>query len=404
MLFVNGTAEAITGFARDGLIGSALTDLVHPADREPLEGVIRSVLAGTNLEAFDLDLVTTGGGSICVSVATSTVLSRSAAVILSFRDVTAERALESELEQTKDFLEKLIDSAVDAIIASDMQGRVVIFNSGAERIYGHKAEEVVGIMPVTDLYPDGVAKQVLRMLVSSEHGGVGRLEQTRRDILSASGELIPVMMTASIIYDDGKEVATVGIFADLRERLRMEERLASAQHQLREREKEAAIAELAGAAAHELNQPLTSILATASMLERTMKEADQATKRRLGIIVTEAERMAELVRKIGRIVRYETKVYVGGSNILDLEASTDHPPAPPLFAKRAVSEALPAPPDDGELTDELPGPKVSKEDEVTAEHRRNSELRASAQTTRMRPIDLPGEEPPADSSDSPGER
>ena len=439
MLFVNGTAEAITGFAGDGLIGTALTDLVHSADREPLESVLRSVLAGTNLEAFDLDLITTGGGTICVSVTTSTVLARSEAVILSFRDVTAQRALEAELEQTKDFLEKLIDSAIDAIVAADMSGRVILFNSGAEAVTGYQASEVLGVVPIAELYPDKAESQVLSMLRSPEHGGVGRLETTHREILSKHGERIPVNMTASIIYEDGNEVATVGIFTDLRERLLMEEQLVETQRQLREREKQAAIADLAGAAAHELNQPLTSILASASMLVRS-NDSNPTTARRLDVIIAEAERMAELVRKIGRIVRYETKEYVGSSSILDLERSTrgdsidtiiendsdsdseggdgataaetdegttsGRPTRVPdddtnPLVQRSKIEPLPAvktacadetsdettdedKPKNKPSSEELPGPP--HDDEVTAEHRFSKKVREWAKTLRIKPL------------------
>jgi hypothetical protein len=44
--------------------------------------------------------------------------------------------------------------------------------------------------------------------------------------------------------------------------------------------------------------------------------------RAVDIILREAERMAEIVRKIGRITRYETKAYVGSTQILDLDKST----------------------------------------------------------------------------------
>jgi PAS domain S-box-containing protein len=325
ILFVNGAAESITGFARDGLVGSPLVDLVPPEQRAPVEEVIRSVLGGTNLEAFDLDLSTTSGEPICVSVTTSTVLAKSGAVILSFRDVTAERALESELQQTKDFLERIIDSAVDSIVAADMQGRVVLFNPGAERLFGYTAEEVIGRLSVIDLYPSGGARRVMQMLRSGQHGDKGRLKETRLDVVTKSGEVVPVNMTASILYENGQEAATVGILSDLRERLAMEERLMAAQEQLEIQERQAMVAQLAGAAAHELNQPLTSIIGYGQLVER-QSEPDAPHIRAVKIIVREASRMADIVRQIGRITRYETKEYVAGASIMDLERSAASSP------------------------------------------------------------------------------
>ena len=320
ILFVNGAAESITGFARDGLVGSQLVDLVPDEQRGPLQEVIRSVLSGTNLEAFDLDLSTTSGEPICVSVTTSTVLAKSAAVILSFRDVTAERALESELQQTKDFLQRLIDSAVDAIVAADMHGRVLLFNPGAERVFGYTARDVLGRLPVWRLYPAGMARQIMQMLRAPANGGVGRLAQTRLEVLTQQGELVPVNMTASIIYENGREAATVGILSDLRERLEMEEKLMQIQEQLEIQERQAMVAQLAGAAAHELNQPLTSILGYAQLMER-QSTPDAPHARGLQIILKEAARMADIVRKIGRITRLEVKEYVGSASIIDLDRS-----------------------------------------------------------------------------------
>jgi PAS domain S-box-containing protein len=253
-------------------------------------------------------------------VATSTVLSDHGAAILSFRDVTAERALETELRKTKEFLEKLIDSAVDAIIAADMDGNIILFNPGAERIYGYRAEEMVG-QHVEKLYPEGVARQIMRMLRSPSYGGVGRLELTRREILTKDGEIIPVNMTASIIYEDGREVATVGIVSDLRDRIKIEQRLLQAQEKLLITEKQALVAELAGAAAHELNQPLTSIMGYAELMRRRM-HADDPNYRAVETVLREAVRMADIVKKIGRITKYETKAYVGSAQILDLDKSS----------------------------------------------------------------------------------
>src|SRR5207237_1122771 len=200
--------------------------------RSLIADMVSRVLAGVNVEAFDLELSTTSGSPVWVSVSTSTVLAGTGAVILAFRDVTAERALEHELRSTKEFLERLIDSTVDAIIAADLRGQIILFNQGAERLFGYRASQVIGHHPVWDLYEDGGARQIMRMLRSTSYGGVGRLEQTRREVRIASGEIVPVSMTASTVYEGDREVATVGILTDLRERIRMEQRLLDAQQKL----------------------------------------------------------------------------------------------------------------------------------------------------------------------------
>ena len=326
ILFVNRAAERITGFARDGLLGSELVDLVPTDQRGQIIEAVSRVLTGVNVDAFDLELSTTSGAPVWASVSTSTVLAGTGAVILAFRDVTAERALEHELRSTKEFLERLIDSTVDAIIAADMRGQIILFNQGAERLFGYSARDVIGKKLVWELYEGGGAKQIMRMLRSTSHGGVGRLEQARREVRIASGDLVPVSMTASIVYQDDREVATVGILADLRERIRMEQRLLDAQQKLQLSEKQALVAELAGAAAHELNQPLTSIMAYAQLIERQSAK-DAPHLRAVGVILSESERMAGIVKQIGKITKYETTEYVGSAKMLDLDrAAADSNP------------------------------------------------------------------------------
>ena len=145
----------------------------------------------------------------------------------------------------------------------------------------------------------------------------------RRELKAVNGELIPVSISAALVFDDaGREIATVGIFSDLRERLRMEERLATAQEKLAISEKQVVAIELAGAAAHELNQPLTSVMGYAQIMLRKM-DPDSPHLRALETILAESERMATIVRQLGSLTRYETKSYVGGAQIIDLDRSAE---------------------------------------------------------------------------------
>jgi PAS domain S-box-containing protein len=201
---------------------------------------------------------------------------------------------------------------------------VLLFNRAAERVFGYSAKEVVHRMNVRDLYPPNVASQIMRLIHSAEHGGQGRLESHRTDVLAASGQKIPVEVSAALIMDRGAPIGSVGIMTDLRERLRMEASLTEAREELRQREKQALIAELAGAAAHELNQPLTSVLGYAEIMRRRVKLGEPVV-RETEAIVNEAERMAEIVRKIGKITKYETKAYVGEANIIDIDRSSEDP-------------------------------------------------------------------------------
>jgi PAS domain S-box-containing protein len=325
VLYMNRAAEEVTGYARDGLAGRPLTQIVPEVHRPKLDVEIAHAIKAEPVDNFDLELVTTSGDRLIFSVASIGILSEHQAAIFSFRDVTLARELERELRRTTEFLERILNSTVDGIIAADLRGTILLFNQGAERICGYKAADVIGKMSVRRLYPQGVAEEVMRLIRSAEHGGGGRLEPVRRDLLSIARERIPVSISAALVFDDeGREIATVGIFSDLRDRLRMEERLATAQEKLAISEKQAVAVELAGAAAHELNQPLTSVMGYAQMLMRKLGPgANEALLPNVKTILDEADRMATIVRKLGSLTRYETKSYVGGAQILDIDRSAE---------------------------------------------------------------------------------
>ena len=328
LLFANPRAYEIAGVTEDEVRGRNLLELIHAPDRGAMVELWRGVREGRYPQGVDLRMSHKDGRLRVLSCSFASLLEGEGAVLFSFRDVTEEREIAAELAKTKDFLESLIDASVDAIIAADLKGNILLFNSGAERIYGWPAEEVIGKKHVTALYPPGGAQEVMRMIRSPQHGGPGRLESVRFDAADKHGRRVPINLSAAMIYDGrGRPFASVGIFTDLREKLRVEERLMQAQEKLAITEKQALIAELAGTTAHELNQPLTSVINYAQLLARKI-DPEAPEHHYASVIVREGERMAEIVRKIGKITRYETKSYVGAQKILDLDAATEDPEGP----------------------------------------------------------------------------
>jgi PAS domain S-box-containing protein len=328
LLYANPGAYRLLGYEeRDFPIASSVYELIE--DRHTLLTLRRSFERGSFPDNLDVRVRRRGGEVMVISCAFSRLHSQDSAILLSFRDVTEARKMQEELVQTRNFLQSLIDASVDAIVAADMTGRIILFNAGAQRLYGHNPEDVLHKMNARELYPGDGARGVGRMLASHARGGVGRLEPVRIEAVDKHGNVFPISLTAATIYENGKPVATFGIFADLRDRVRVEEQLAQAQEKLALSEKQALLAELAGATAHELNQPLTSVMGYAELLMRKIGETAPGF-RAAQVIHSEAQRMAEIVRKIGRLTRYETKSYVGEQRILDLDrASEDEPKAGP---------------------------------------------------------------------------
>ena len=102
---------------------------------------------------------------------------------------------------------------------------MLLFNRAAARVFGYEPSDVVGKMSVEKLYPAGVAREVMRLIRDPNVCGPGRLEGYRVDMLNSDGERIPVMLSAALIMENDRAVGSVGIFTDIRDKLRMEAKL-----------------------------------------------------------------------------------------------------------------------------------------------------------------------------------
>ena len=213
-------------------------------------------------------------------------------------DQSQRKQMERELKEAHDFLDKIIKSSPNAIMATDMKGNIIIWNRGAEETLGYKAEEVIGKMNISKIYPEGTAKEVMRMMRSPEYGGVGKCRSYPMVHVRRDGGIVEGHLSAGIIYNSqGKEIASVGIFVDLKERLDMERKLIETQEKLLHSEKLAAMGRLTSQIAHELNNPLYGIMNTLELLKT---EVSPQSKRRkvLDMALSETERLTELLRKM----------------------------------------------------------------------------------------------------------
>jgi PAS domain S-box-containing protein len=218
-------------------------------------------------------------------------------IMESLRDVTRIKTLERVLEETSEFLEKVIQSSASAIVAADMEGNILIMNRAAEGLFGFTAREAKGKKNVIDLYPPGKAKELMREMRKGTRGAKGKLPPTKVNILNVKGEVIPAEVTASIIYEQKKEVATMGIYNDLRERLAVEKALKETQAQLSQSEKMASLGQLAAGVAHEVNNPLTGILLYASLVLEQMEKNDPL-REHIGYIVEDVNRCKGIVKNL----------------------------------------------------------------------------------------------------------
>ncbi|MFZ1983120.1 MAG: ATP-binding protein, partial [Desulfatitalea sp.] len=214
-------------------------------------------------------------------------------VMESVRDVTRQKNLELALKETEAFVEKVILGSPIAIVAADRYGHILLMNPAAEELFGYANPFAIRHITADQLYPPGTASSIMRQL---KEGG-GKLPAVESTIVNSNGERIPVELNASIIYEDDEEVATVGIYTDLREKLAVESKLRETRAQLAQSEKMASLGQLAAGVAHEINNPLTGILFYATLKLENLR-ADDPERPDVEAVVEDVKRCKEIVQNL----------------------------------------------------------------------------------------------------------
>lgn len=234
-------------------------------------------------------------------------------------DQTQRYQMERKLREAHDFMNKIVQSAPISIMAADLEGNIIIWNKAAEKTLGYKSGEVIGKMHITKVYPNGKAYEIMKVLRSPDDGGIGVFPPQPVLYVRRDGRIIEGHLSAAMIYDDdGNEVATVGSFVDLTERIEMERALSKTQEQLLQSEKLAAMGRLTSQVAHELNNPLYGIMNTLELLK---SEVPPENKRRklLDMSLSEIVRLADMLKKMLSFSKpeQEIKKFVNVTTIVD---------------------------------------------------------------------------------------
>lgn len=209
------------------------------------------------------------------------------------------------------YLQRLVESSPDIIIAVDREGTITYYNDGARQNLGFDASEVIG-QPCTRIYPT-VEEARAVMKAMRESATPGRIANYETSFLNKAGEIIPIWISGSLIHDDsGNEIGSIGYARDIR-RMRQREQLATA-------------GEIAVSLAHEINNPLESIINNLELVARCaephLSESEKVVEtERLDSIRASIARVQSIVRRLDEMTRkgvYETRDYLAGKRMADL--------------------------------------------------------------------------------------
>ena len=334
--YMNGVAETLTGWTNDAAKGTPLVDVFHIVNettRQPVANPAGLVIRSGHVVglANHTVLISRDGTERPITDSAAPIRDdhgRILGVVLVFRDFTEQRRAEEAIAEQREWLETTLESIGDAVIATDVRGRVVFMNPVAENLTGWRIDSARD-RPCTEVF--NIVHETTRRLVENPvtrvlQDGVIVGLANHTILIAADGSERPIDDSGAPIRNrDGRVVGVVLVFRDVSERRRLEtereaaagererllvaERTARAEAERANRLKDDFVAMVS----HELRTPLNAILGWTDMMLR--KQNDQATVARgLDIVARNTRLQTQLISDLLDISRI-----VSGKLRLDLQ-------------------------------------------------------------------------------------
>ena len=201
-------------------------------------------------------------------------------------DVTEQRQMETQIRQQEQFRQRLLESFPDLILVVDLNGEYTFASSRIRDLLGYRPEELVGkkIEDLQDHSPEFLSlyREVAtgkQMFGASEYGARHR-----------DGSWRTMRASASQLFDAANHLS--GVIISVRD-ITVEKKL---EEQIIQSERLAAMGQMIGGFAHELNNPLTTILGVSELLQDG--EVQESRVKQLGMLHQQARRATEIVQNL----------------------------------------------------------------------------------------------------------
>jgi PAS domain S-box-containing protein len=249
------------------------------------------------------------------------------------REIAERTRIEAALRASEQRFAGVVAMAHDAIISIDAEQRIIMFNRGAERIFGYTSEEIFG-ESLDTLIPADYRESHRRRVDDAAADAGPRLMNESREVRGRrkNGEEFPAEVTISTLTHDGKQIKTA-VLRDISARKRAEARSREHLAELAHVARLSTMGEMATGLAHELNQPLTAIVNYAEACLRMMRSGAAGPAELCGElenVVVQAQRAGSIIQRLRSFVRKrKPKSTIVRANhlikkVVDLVASDAH--------------------------------------------------------------------------------